>query len=291
MEKIVFAFPGGEELAGRLVRKLKISRGSFIARSFPDGESYSRIMSDVLGKEAIVVCPMDKPDNKFLGLFFFLQNLQDLGAGRIVAVIPYLPYMRQDKRFKDGEALTSKYFARLLSTCADELITIDPHLHRIKSLSEIYSNCCVVLQSASLIRDYIRTEIKNPMIIGPDSESSQWVADIAKQLDVPYIVLAKKRKGDRNVHVSGAGILKYKEFSPVIVDDIISTAQTLIETVKAVTETGLKKPVCIGIHGLFADNAYRELKNAGALKIITTNTVTHPSNKIDVSSLVAEALK
>jgi ribose-phosphate pyrophosphokinase len=248
-------------------------------------------MCDVLGQETIVICALDKPDSKLLPLFFFLRNLQDMGAGKVTLIVPYLPYMRQDKQFNPGEAVTARYFAQIISLCADELITIDPHLHRFKSAEEIYSLQCAVLPSSSLVTEYIRKQINNPLIIGPDSESNQWVSSIAGQLNAPFVVLHKKRMSDRDVIVSELQIGSAEKFTPIIVDDIISTAHTMIETVKAVKKSGLKDPVCIGIHALFVESAYEELKRSGVSDIVTTNTILHESNRMDISDLIASAFK
>ena len=79
---------------------------------------------------------------------------------------------------------------------------------------------------------------------------------------------------------------EYKNHTPVLVDDIISTARTMIETVGHLKKAGMKAPVCIGVHAVFAGNAYQDLKKAGA-KVVTCNTIPHESNGIDLSSILA----
>jgi ribose-phosphate pyrophosphokinase len=137
MDKIVFALPGNEQLANSLADGLKCEQGKFEFRRFPDEETYIRLESNVNGKEAIIVCTLDRPDNKFLSLYFMVEILKDAGTDKITLVSPYLAYMRQDKKFNPGECVTSEHFANLLSGFIDELITVDPHLHRIKSLESI----------------------------------------------------------------------------------------------------------------------------------------------------------
>jgi ribose-phosphate pyrophosphokinase len=73
------------------------------------------------------------------------------------------------------------------------------------------------------------------------------------------------------------------------VDDIISTARTMIETIGHLKKAGMKPPVCIGIHGIFAGNAFEELKEVGAAKIVTANTISHPTNQIEIVNLLASA--
>jgi ribose-phosphate pyrophosphokinase len=76
---------------------------------------------------------------------------------------------------------------------------------------------------------------------------------------------------------------QYRDHVPVLIDDIISTAGTMIKTTKQLLQLNMKPPVCIGIHAVFAGNAYEALKMAGAGEIVTTNTIAHPSSRIDLS--------
>jgi ribose-phosphate pyrophosphokinase len=288
MKKIIFALPGNELLAESLTKKLNADSGELIIRHFPDGESYINVISDVSNKEVIIVCTLHQPDDKLLPLFFLSKNLKDLKAKKITLIAPYLAYMRQDKKFSPGEAVTSAYFAKLISSFADELITIDPHLHRRHSMSEIYSIPCKVLHASELISNYIKEKIKNPLLIGPDSESEQWVSEVAKNAGAPFIVLQKERFGDKDVKVSVPHVEKYKDQTPVLVDDIVSTAHTMIETITHLKAAGMKAPVCIGVHAVFAGNAFEELKRSGATEIISCNTIDHVSNRIDITDLIAK---
>jgi len=200
--------------------------------------------------------------------------------------------MRQDKKFNPGECITSEHFANVVCSFADELITVDPHLHRISSLDAIYSVPTNVFHAASYISKWIKENIKNPILIGPDMESKQWVNQVAKDSGAPYTVLVKSRLGDKNVKVSIPQINKYlANHTPVIVDDIISTAATMIETVEHLKEEGAKPAVCIGVHAVFAGNSYSELQKSGVANIITCNTIHHPSNGINLNIQIAELLK
>jgi ribose-phosphate pyrophosphokinase len=291
METIVFALPENEKLAISITLSLKAEKGESLIRHFPDGETYIKINSDVKDKRVILVCTLNQPDTKLLPLYFMSKTAKSLGAKCTCIVSPYLAYMRQDKRFNPGEGITSEYFATMISTFADSLITVDPHLHRRSSLSEIYSIPTQVIHAADHISDWIKNNIKNPVLIGPDKESEQWVSEVANNANAPFIVLEKNRKGDRDVEVSVPHVEKFKEHTPVLVDDIISTARTMIETIKHLKMAGMKAPVCIGVHAVFAGNAYKDLLNAGAGKIITCNTIVHESNGIDISDLLVNALK
>lgn len=291
MKTIVFALPGNESLAKSIANVIQAEMGEAIIRQFPDGETFLKINSDVNTWRVIVVCTLDRPDSKFLPLYFMCRTLKELGASRVELVAPYLAYMRQDKRFHDSEAVTSDSFAALLSGFVDRLITVDPHLHRHHSLSEIYSIPAQIVPAADSVSEWIINNVQKPLLIGPDEESGQWVKAVALAANAPFEVLLKKRRGDNDVEVSIPHVEKYRDHMPVLVDDIISTAHTMIEIVKHLQQLGMQSPVCIGVHAIFAGDAYNELLAAGASEIVTCNTVLHISNKIDLSPDLAQAFQ
>ena len=291
MKTIVFALPGNDDLAAKLSTRLEADKGELTIRQFPDGETYIRIHSEVKGKRVIMVCSLNNPDEKLLPLFFLSQAAKEQGAVCTCLVAPYLAYMRQDKQFHPGEGVTSAYFAKLISGFAETLTTVDPHLHRRKSLNEIYSVPAKLIHAASHISNWIRANIKKPVLIGPDSESEQWVSKVAEEAGAPFTVLEKVRHGDRDVEVSIPDVAKYKDHTPVLVDDIISTARTMIETVGHLKKAGMRPPVCVGVHAVFAGSAYNDLKNSGVQQIVTCNTIPHESNQIDLSDTLAEEIK
>src|SRR6185437_7591903 len=223
------------------------------------------------------------PNPKILNLIFLSDSLRSNGAARIGLVAPYLAYMRQDKVFNKGEGITTAYFAKLISNYFDWMITVDPHLHRIHNLDEIYSIPTYIIHAAPFISDWISQHISRPLIIGPDSESKQWVKKVAKAIGAPYEVLEKIRLGDTKVKETLPHFSKYKQYSPVLVDDIISTGKTMIEAVKNLKDLKMKTAYCIGIHGIFAGKAFSELMDSGIKEIITCNTISHASNRIDVT--------
>ena len=291
MTPLLVAFPGNERLAALLAPAIGAEIGKALLRRFPDGESYWRYGAPVAGRSVALLCALDRPDEKVLPLLFAAAAARDLKAARIGLVAPYLAYMRQDHRFQPGEAVTSNYFAKIVSAHFDWLVTVDPHLHRRGSLDEIYSVPARALHAAALIAQWISDNVETPLLIGPDRESEQWVAAVAHSAGAPHIVLRKLRRGDREVEVSVPALAQWRERTPVLVDDIISTGQTMIETVKQLKRAGLPPTVCIGVHGIFAGNALQELIQAGAGCVVTTNTIAHSSNGIDISGLLAEGVR
>lgn len=290
MKPILLPLPGAEPAAERLAQLLKATLGLVEIRRFPDGETYVRVRTRLANRDVVVVAELDRPDDKLLPLLFLASAARDLGARMVGLVCPYLPYMRQDKRFKSGEALTSTCFAKSVSQAFDWLVTVDPHLHRRKSLSEIYSIPSVAVHAAPLIARWIHDHVGRPVLVGPDSESAQWVAAVARQADAPYLVLRKRRLGDRSVRVSPFHFDGREKSTPVVIDDMVSTGRTMIETVKRIRAEGGAPPLCVAVHPLFVGESYRELRRAGAGRIVSSNTIRHRSNAIDTTKLLATAI-
>lgn len=287
---LLIPLPGNDHVVDGLATAVSAEVGRIAIRRFPDGETYLRYETPVLGRSLMLLCTLDRPDDKFLPLVFAAAAARDLGAVQVGIVSPYLAYMRQDRRFKPGEAVTSAYFGKLLSNQIDWLVTVDPHLHRRESLAEIYSIPTQVMHAAPLISDWIRKEVKMPLLIGPDSESEQWVASVARDAGAPHLVLRKVRHGDRDVEISVPEVARWRDHTPVLVDDIVSTGRTLIETIGHLKREGMRPPICVAVHGIFAGTAASDLMAAGAGKVITTNTIPHVSNAIDVTTLLAQGV-
>jgi len=291
MKPIFFALPNNESLCQQLASKMEAKVGDITIRSFPDQETYIRVQTPVKNQTVILVCTLDRPDKKILPLLFLARTLKDQGAIQVILLAPYLSYMRQDIIFKEGEALTSKYFAQWLSETVDGLITVDPHLHRISCLEEVYTIPTQVIHAANSIANWIKNNIQQPLLIGPDSESEQWVAAVAKEADAPFLVLEKTRHGDKSVTVSVPQVEAYQHHQPVLVDDIISTARTMMKTVGHLNKAGMRPPICIGVHAIFAGQAYEDLQEAGAADVLTCNTVIHTSNAVGLNESYLEAIQ
>ena len=290
MTPLVFPLSGNEALGGALVDRTRWPAGRLETREFPDGETYLRVDAACAGLSAALICTLDRPDRKLLPLLFAADTLRELGVTRLGLVAPYLAYMRQDRRFQAGEAITSRIFAALISSRFDWLVTVDPHLHRFRSLDELYTISTRVVHAAPALASWIAANVARPLLIGPDAESEQWVADVAQRADAPHVVLTKVRRGDRDVEVSVPHVERHRDRTPVVVDDIVASARTMIQTVRQLVAAGLPAPVCVGVHGIFAGDAHRALQDAGAAQIVTTQTVAHPSNAIEIADLLVPAI-
>ena len=243
MIPLVLPLPGNEALAGALVEQAHWRTGRLETREFPDGETYLRVDGPCAGQSAALICTLDRPDRKLLPLLFAADTLRELGVARLGLVAPYLAYMRQDRRFHAGEAVTSRIFAALLSSRFDWLVTVDPHLHRFRSLDELYTLPTRVVHAAPALASWIAANVARPLLIGPDAESEQWVADVAQRANAPHVVLTKVRRGDRDVEVSVPHVERHRDRTPVVLDDIVSSARTMIQTVRQLVAAGLPAPV------------------------------------------------
>jgi ribose-phosphate pyrophosphokinase len=285
---LLFRLYADDTLCDNIAAGLGAERGRIEQRRFPDGESYVRILSDCAGRDVVMVCGLDHPDEKVVALIFAAATLRDLGAQRLTLVAPYFPYLRQDQRFHSGESVSARHFGALIARYFDALITVDPHLHRIHDLATVCPITCRTVPAAPAIAAWIKGGISRPVIVGPDAESEQWVAAVADLASAPYCVGEKVRRGDRDVTVSLSDIGIIAGHTPVLIDDIISTGRTMAAVVELLAGPGRPPPVCVGVHALFDDETPALLQRAGAGEVVTCNTITHRSNAIDLAvSIVA----
>ena len=288
---IVFAFPDAAGWHGAIQSATFGTRGQMSLHRYPDRESGVRLDTAVRGEEVVLVSALHHPNAKLLPVLFAADAAKDLGATRVGLVVPYLPYLRQDRRFADGEAITSRTFARVLSSTFDWLVTVDPHLHRYPTLESVYTIPCESVRAAPLIGAWIAEHVDAPLVVGPDSESEQWASEVAQHAAAPFVVLEKTRRGDRDVQVSVPDVARWPDRTPVVIDDIVSTARTMIAAVTQLRQRVRRAPICVGVHAIFADDAFEELLAAGADRVVTCNTIAHPCNAIDVGPALGQGVR
>jgi len=286
----LIVLPGAEDLAAALGRMLACAHRQIACRRFPDDETWLRLDPPPAPNVALVA-RLDHPDRHVPTLLFAAELLRELGAERLGLVCPYLPYMRQDARFHPGEAVTSRMFAGWISARFDWLVTVDPHLHRYQSLSEIYQLDAHAVPASAALADWISTEVDRPMIVGPDAESEQWVRAVAEPDALPWHVLSKTRNGDRDVAVVGDLPPGLAGNTPVLVDDIVSSGATLAEAARLLMRHGARAPVCVAVHGLFAPGALECLRRAGIECVVCTDSVPSDQARIALASSVAPLVR
>lgn len=289
MNRILLPFPEQRSLAEAMTSRLAARVGRLEWRRFPDGESLVTVDESLDGADAIFVASLHAPDEVSIALRFAAETAREFGARSVGLVAPYLAYMRQDKRFHPGEAISAPLYARFLEESFDWLATLDPHLHRNPELANLFHIPATRVAAAPLVAQWLVEHVPEAMLIGPDSESEQWVADIARRAGMPWQVLHKQRRGDRDVEVSLPDAAAASGRTPVIVDDIVSSGHTVLETLGHLKRLGLPPAVCIAIHAVFSGDAYERLSNAGAAQIVSTNSIPHSSNAIQIAGVLADA--
>ena len=291
MSILLFDLGNGPAMPTGLCSGAGFERGELSRRRFPDGETYLRFLTSPDGRDIALFCSLDDPDAQTLPLLLAADSARAHGARSVGLIAPYLAYMRQDKEFHPGEAVTSVSFAKLLSNAFDWLVTVDPHLHRNPTLSTIYSIPAGAASSAQPIADWLKANVPGAILVGPDEESRQWVERIGELAGLPATVFRKERKGDTSVAIAAPDLDQWKGATPVIIDDIASSARTLIEAVKIMRAAGYAAPWCVVVHALFAGDAFDALGAAGPAGVVSTNSVDHPSNGIDLTPVIREAVR
>ena len=160
---IITTCGNSENIAKRLAKSLKVRYSPLTISSFPDGDIYMKFNTSLKGKKLVIVQSFQpRSDMSLFDIVFAAETAKDLGAKKVILVAPYLAYMRQDKRFNSGEAISSRIMAKLLNGCIDKIITIDPHIHRYKSLKDIFTISAKYLTANHIIGDYVSKKFKNP---------------------------------------------------------------------------------------------------------------------------------
>lgn len=288
---LVLGFTEFERQAQALAEQLHCPYKPVDVHRFPDGEALVRIPT-VLPSHVIVCRSLNKPDAKLIELLLTIAAAREHGAETITLVAPYLCYMRQDKAFKPGEAVSQPIIGKFLAQQIDEIITVDAHLHRVTHLQlAVPCKRAVNLSAVPSMVTFLRDNSDNPILIGPDRESEQWVAALAKARQFDYAVCHKQRLSDRRVHVALPENVSVTKREAVIVDDMVTTGHTLAETARALLNAGAAKVHCLVTHPLFVDEAEKLLHQAGVTHIWSTDSITHSTNAIALAPLLAQSLR
>lgn len=281
----------GKHLGNLIAKRLKAKNSDLAVSKFPDDELRVILNAEIKNKTVVFVQSFYRNISDCLvEIVLAAETARGLGAKKLVLVAPYFPYMRQDRSFHRGEAVSQAIIARLTERYFDKIYMIDPHLHREKNLESLFRIKAVKLTANSLIAGYIKKRIKNPVIVGPDEESYKWARNVARMIGAESRILKKKRYSSYSVRVSLNKQISLSGRNAVIVDDIVSTGSTILETAKILKRLGAKNIYCICIHGIFANRAMEKLKKA-KITVISTNTIPNKAARMDVSGLVAENLE
>jgi ribose-phosphate pyrophosphokinase len=288
---LVIPGPAGLDLGKRVAKLLNVRTVNVIFKRFPDGESYIRVEDELKGEEVAIVQTTSPPqDTNLFQLFLIADAAKDLGAKIISAVVPYLAYSRQDKRFLSGEAFSIKIVAKLLKDSgADRLLTVNS-VHDRKILAKF------PLQTQSIsaipfLAEYFRNlGLQGAFALAPDEGAKDYAIVAAGILNGEYGWRHKER--DRH---TGVISFRKEEFDvkgkdAIIFDDIISTGGTTAESVKMLKAQGAKRVFSACVHPLLVGDAEKRIMDNGAEEIVGTDCVPSHVSKVSVAPLIAKAL-
>ncbi len=291
MSTALFAFPECMAQGQRLAARCGIPLLPVLVRRFPDGESLVRIEGKA--STAFLYRSLDNPNAKLVELLLAVSALRDAGAARVILIAPYLAYMRQDKAFHDGEAVSQRVIGQLLANCFDGVVTVDPHLHRVQSLGEAIPGIPAISVSAApaIVEALAGSVDQTSVLVGPDSESRQWVQSIAQPLGLDFLVGAKVRKGDRSVELSLPGVESVKGRRVFLVDDMISSGTTLIECATLLRNAGASSVEAVVTHALSTPEDLARIAAAGIERIRATDSTASVIGKIPLAHVLADAIE
>ena len=289
MAGAVFGFRECAGSVGRLAKELGVPCREVSVHRFPDGESLVQV--EPSPPVAILYRSLAHPNAKLVELLLAAAALRDNGAEKVVLVAPYLCYMRQDKAFAPGQAVSQKVIGKFFAAHFDALLTIDPHLHRVHSLAAVMPGIDAVSITAGPVLAAAIDTAENPVLVGPDHESRRWVAAISDPLGLDLLVGEKQRSGDRHVEIEFAGIATVSGRPAVLVDDVIASGATMAVAARRLRESGAARIEALATHCLASDTDLAMLREAGIARVRSTETVPGPTASIPVAGLLADAIR
>ncbi|MGR8979400.1 MAG: ribose-phosphate diphosphokinase [Gammaproteobacteria bacterium] len=286
---MLLAFPDYLSQAEALATQLTVPLAEVYVHHFPDSESFIELPSS-LSPHVVICRSLNQPNDKLIELLLCAATAKKLGARRLTLLAPYLCYMRQDFANRPGVAVSQRIIGRLLADLFDDVITVDPHLHRISLLSEaIPCKKAVSLSASTAIAEFLKRRFQEALLFGPDAESRQWVAGIADKTGFHYAVAEKKRKGDKQVELM-LPECDYRNRPIIIIDDMASTGRTLSQAAKLLRSKGGEDIYAVVTHALFCGDAEAQIAKAGIIDIWSTDSISHLTSAIKLSTILATAL-
>ena len=293
MSALILYFADEREAALRLAAAAGLSCAEIERHRFPDDELRLRLpLTDAgaLAETLVLYRSLDRPNEKLVELLLVAGEARRLGARRLLLAAPYLAYMRQDIAFHPGEVVSQKVVGAFLAGLFDGVLTVDPHLHRIAPLSEaIPHGAAVSLSGAPLLAALVAGKLADPLLIGPDAESRQWIEAAAAPYGFDFRVCRKERRSDRDVAIFLPQVAVAGR-AVVLLDDVASSGHTLAEAARLLLAAGPASVDVAVTHALFAGDALDLLRGAGVREVWSSDCIPHPSNAVSVAPLLAGAL-
>lgn len=287
---MLLAFPESLARARAVGARLGRDVAPVEVHRFPDGESRLRLPPR-LPERVALVRSLDDPNGKLVELLLAAETARTLGARDLVLVAPYLCYLRQDRAFAPGEAVSQQVIGRFLARLFDAVVTVDPHLHRVHTLGEaVPVRRATALSAAPAMGAFLAARGDRALLLAPDREAEQWVAQVAAAAGLPHDVADKVRRGDRRVEVT-LPARDYAGAQVVLVDDVASTGHTLAEASRALRDAGARRVDVLVTHALLVDGARKLLADAGVTELWSSDSIPDASNAFPLADLLADALR
>ena len=294
----VFGGRAHPALTGEICRHLGLEAGRVTLYNFSDGENYCQIDENVRGGDVFIVQPTSTPVNgNLMELLIMLDAFKRSSASRITAVLPYYGYARQDRKDKPRVPITAKLVADLLSAAgADRVLCVDLHAAQIQGFYNIPVDH---LFASPVLLDAIRDARLDPLtVVSPDAGGVERARAFAKRLGVGLAIVDKRRKGKNEVEVMNV-IGDVRDQNIIIIDDIIDTAGTLINTVTALKNAGARRVFAGCIHPVLSGPAIDRINGSPIEKVFCTNTLPVEDKvarcqllqPLSVGALLAEAIQ
>jgi len=299
MEKILIVGPASQILGIRIAQELNIKYFNTESKTFPDGENYLRINVDnkslIKGKEVIIVQSTGPSSSRnqnarLFELLMMIDSVKTIGAEKIVVVIPYLAYARQDNIFRTGESKFANLIIRLIDSMRiDEVYVVD--LHSPKILEEAQSKW-INIDSMKVLADYIKSlPVKDIVVVAPDKgaveRSKAFAKHFGENVPVEYF---EKIRDVKTGEITMTGKLNLKNKDVVISDDIIATGGTMAKAIKLSKDSGANRIFAVATHALLLQNAKFKIIKAGADEIIGTDSIDNEASKVSLSKTIVDYL-
>lgn len=299
-KKILVIGSASQILGVRIAKELGIECIDTEFKTFPDGENYLRINIEdetiLEGNEIIIVHstgPSVRNDQnaQLFELLMMISAIKRIGAERIIVVVPYLAYARQDKIFRPGETSFIRTILKIIDSMdIDEFYVVD--LHEPIVLEEMTCKA-VNIDSMKLMAEYIKSlGAKDIVVISPDKGAIERSKAFAKHFgdNIPVNVFEKERCAKTGeIKMSGSFNLKNKDI--VISDDIIATGGTMASAISLAKQNGADKIYAATTHALLLKNAKYRILKAGADEIIGTDSIDNEVSKVSLAKAIADYLK
>ena len=258
---------------------------------FPDNEQYIRIPYKQDDEYIIVQSMFGNPDIKIVETIFAIRTLKDLGTKKVYGFFPYLAYTRQDKRYKEGEAISQLIVLEMLNKAGlNYLITLDAHFHQgIPTIGDLKIKNITCAPYFYKFFEYANSR-EDFVIIGPDDYAYYLALKLSEKLSLKAGYIEKIRKGEREVETFGISI-DVKNKNVILIDDMISTGGTIMKAYELLKKEGARDIFVVATHGLFVEDALKKLRNLGIKEITTTNSIPNETAVFDVSEILFEEIK